>query len=171
MANEEQAGIHKHVLKPTRKFIDDFRQFAVRGNAFDLAVGVVIGAAFGKIITSFVTDIITPPISLLMGRANFTDMFAVLSGGSFATLDEAKKAGAITVNYGVFISTLFDFVLVSFVIFLLVRALSRMRREDPPPSDMKDCPFCLTPVKKAATRCAFCTSDLAPKEQRTEVRG
>ena len=159
---DNEPAIHKHVLKPTRKFIDDFRQFAVKGNAVDLAVGVVIGAAFGKIITSLVSDIIMPPLSLLLGKVSFVNLFANLSGGQYATLEEAKAAGAITLNYGVFLNTLLDFVLVAFVIFLLVRAITRMRRESPPPSDMRDCPMCLSTVKKAARKCAYCMSELPP---------
>lgn len=167
MTEADRAKI-ENVGRSTRKFIDDFRQFAVRGNAVDLAVGVVVGAAFGKIVTSLVSDIIMPPLSLLLGKVNIVNLFVNLSGGRYATLDDAKKAGAVTLNYGVFLNTLLDFVLVSFVIFLIVRALARMRREaPPPPPDTKDCPYCLSAVKKAATRCAFCASELpsaaAPK--------
>jgi len=151
------------VLKPTRKFFDDFRHFAVKGNALDLAIGVVVGAAFGKIITSFVTDVITPPISVLLGKENLVNNFVSLSGGSYGTLEEAKAAGAVTLNYGVFLGTVFDFVFISLIIFLIVKAVARMKHTTPPPPDMRDCPFCLSAVKKSASRCAFCTSDLQPQ--------
>ncbi|HTM69121.1 MAG TPA: large conductance mechanosensitive channel protein MscL [Candidatus Binatia bacterium] len=160
MPATDDKGFHKKVFRPTRKFFDDFKQFAVRGNAVDLAVGVVIGAAFGKIITSLVSDIITPPISLLLGRVNFASLYINLSGVPYATLADAKEAGAVTINYGAFLSSILDFVLIALIIFLVVKLLSRMRRETPPPADMRDCPFCLSPVKKKATRCAFCTSEL-----------
>ncbi|HSD12870.1 MAG TPA: large conductance mechanosensitive channel protein MscL [Patescibacteria group bacterium] len=153
-------SVKKHVVRPTKKFFDEFKQFAVKGNAIDLAVGVVVGAAFGKIITSLVSDIITPPLSLLVGKVNFASLFINLSGTHYATLDDARKAGAATINYGAFLNNILDFVLISFVIFLLVKSLNRMRRETPPPPDSKECPRCLSSVKKAATRCAFCTSDL-----------
>ncbi len=157
---EPDISVRKHVVRPTKKLLDEFRQFAVKGNAIDLAVGVVVGAAFGKIITSLVSDIITPPLSLLVGKVNFASLFINLSGTHYATLDDARKAGAATINYGVFLNDILDFVLVSFVIFLLVKSLNRMRRETPPPPDTKECPRCFSSVKKAATRCAFCTSDL-----------
>lgn len=153
-------SVTKKVVRPTKKLLDEFKQFAVKGNAIDLAVGVVVGAAFGKIITSLVSDIITPPLSLLVGKVNFASLFINLSGTHYATLDDARKAGAATINYGAFLNNILDFLLVSFVIFLLVKTLNRLRREAPPSPDMKECPRCLSVVKISATRCAFCTSDL-----------
>ncbi len=157
----EKDLLDKDVVKPTKKLLDEFKQFAIRGNAVDLAVGVVIGASFGKIISSLVSDVITPPLSLLLGKVNFANLFIDLSGAGYVTLDEAKKAGAATVNYGMFLNAVLDFVLVVFVIFLVVKTVNRLRRETPPPSDMKDCPHCLTAVKKRAVRCPACTSQLA----------
>ncbi|MEY4744359.1 MAG: large-conductance mechanosensitive channel protein [Candidatus Parcubacteria bacterium] len=159
-AASNDLGVRKNVVRPTKKLLDEFKQFAVRGNAIDLAVGVVIGAAFGKVITSLVGDVITPPLSLLVGKVNFASLFINLSGTHYATLDDARKAGAATINYGAFLNNVLDFVLVSFVIFLLVKSLNRLRRETPPLPDTKECPRCFSSVKKAATRCAFCTSDL-----------
>lgn len=155
-----ELGVRKIIVRP-KKLLDEFKQFAVKGNAIDLAVGVVIGASFGKVITSLVGDVITPPLSLLIGKVNFANLFINLSGVHYATLDDARKAGAATINYGAFLSNVLDFVLVAFVIFLLVKTLIRLRREPPPPPpDTKECPRCFSAVKKAATRCAFCTSDL-----------
>src|SRR4029079_6980408 len=134
MNEDKEPGLHHKMMKHTGKFFDDFRQFAVRGNAVDLAVGVVIGAAFGKIITSLVSDIITPPISLLLGHVNFANLFINISGVPYATLEEAKTAGAATINYGAFLSAILDFVLIALIIFMVVKTLSRMRRETPPPA-------------------------------------
>jgi large conductance mechanosensitive channel len=113
--------------------LKEFKEFAMRGSVVDLAVGVIIGAAFGKIVTSLVGDILMPPLGLLLGRADFANLFINLSGGAYATLDEAKKAGAATINYGLFINTVVGFILVAFAIFLVVRAINRMRREEPAP--------------------------------------
>jgi large conductance mechanosensitive channel len=156
------ATINKAVIKPTAKFMEEFKIFAIKGNVLDLAIAVVIGAAGGRVVTSLVNDLITPPISMLMGKVNFANLFVTLSSGNYATLEEAKKAGAVTFNYGAFLNTALDFVVVTFVVFLAVRAINRLRRETPPAADQKECGKCLSMVKKAATRCAFCTSELAP---------
>jgi len=141
----------------------DFREFIQRGSVIDLAVGVVIGGAFGKIVTSFVNDILMPPIGLLLGRVDFADLFISLSGQPYATLEEAQAAGAATVNYGLFINTVIDFLIVSLMIFLMVRQINRMRRQqEVPPEEptTKECPHCLSAIPLKATRCPFCTSDL-----------
>ena len=136
----------------------EFREFAMRGNVVDLAVGVVIGAAFGKIVTSLVGDIVMPPLGLVLARVDFNNLFINLSGTPYASLAEAKAAGAPTVNYGAFITNIIDFVIVAFTIFLVVRGINRLRRE-PTPST-RSCPYCVTTIPLAATRCPACTSEL-----------
>jgi len=145
----------------------EFKEFILRGNVIDLAIGIVIGAAFGTIVKSLVEDIIMPPIGLLLGGVDFANMFAVLKGGSpagpYAALADAKAAGAVTMNFGVFINTLISFLIIAFVIFLLVRTINRMRKkaEEPAPApNTKDCPYCLSSIPIKATRCAHCTSEL-----------
>ena len=142
--------------------LKEFREFALRGNVLDMAIGIIIGAAFGKIITSFVNDILMPPIGLLLGSVDFSNLFINLSGQPYATLVEAQAAGAATINYGLFINTVLDFVIVAFVVFLFVRQVNRMRREEeaPPPEPTKACPYCLSAVPLKATRCPHCTSEL-----------
>lgn len=149
------------MLKQTSKFIDDFKNFAVKGNAIDLAVGVIIGASFGKVVTSIVSDIVMPPLSLLTGKVNFGNLYVTLSGEKFATLAEAKAAGTISLNYGMFIQTVIEFLLVALSVFVIISLLSKLKQKKvAPPPDSRDCPKCLSQVKKAATKCAFCTSDL-----------
>lgn len=139
----------------------EFKEFAMKGNVLDMAVGIIIGAAFGKIISSFVSDILMPPLGLLLGKVNFTNLFFTLSGASFQTLDEAKKAGAVTMNYGIFINTCIDFLLVAFAVFLLVKQVNRMRKPAPAPAaTTKDCPFCASAIPLKATRCPLCTSEI-----------
>lgn len=135
----------------------EFKEFVMRGNVMDLAIGIVIGVAFGKIITSFVTDILMPPVGLLLGGADFSNYFISLSGTRYATLAEAKAAGAATINYGVFFNTLLDFAIVAFAIFLLTRQINRTRREAPA---TRACPYCFSLVPLKATRCPHCTSQL-----------
>jgi large conductance mechanosensitive channel len=141
----------------------EFKEFALRGNVLDMAVGIILGVAFGKIVSSFVTDILMPPLGLLLGQVDFTNLFVNLGDQAYATLAEAKEAGAATLNYGLFINTVVDFLLVALAIFLLVRQVNRLLRKEspPPPPNTKDCPFCLSKVAIKATRCAFCTSELA----------
>lgn len=139
----------------------EFKEFAMRGNVIDMAVGIIIGAAFGKIISSFVNDILMPPIGLLLGGVDFSDFFINLSGGQYATLAEAQAAGAVTINYGLFINTVLDFLIVAFVIFLFVRQINRLKKEAPPPEpNTKECPYCFSTIPLKATRCPHCTSEL-----------
>lgn len=139
----------------------EFREFAMRGNVVDLAVGLVVGAAFGKIVTSFVSDILMPPLGLALGQVDFSNLFINLSGGSYRSLAEAKAAGAATINYGAFINTIIDFVIVAFAIFLLVRGVNRLRREPAPPTPTtRSCPYCITTIPLQATRCPACTSPI-----------
>jgi large conductance mechanosensitive channel len=143
--------------------LKEFREFAVRGNMVDMAVGIIIGGAFGKIVSSFVSDLLMPPIGLLLGRVDFASLFLDLSGGGHASLAQAKEAGAATINYGVFLNTLLDFVIVAFAVFLLVKQINRLRREQPAEAAApatRECPFCLSVVPLAARRCAHCTSAL-----------
>jgi large conductance mechanosensitive channel len=142
----------------------EFREFVARGNVMDLAVGVVIGAAFGKIVTSFVNDILMPPLGLLLGRVDFSNIFINLSGTHYNSLAEAKAAGAATLNIGVFINNVLDFLIVAFAIFLLVRQINRLKRTKEAAPTTKECPYCLSTIPLKATRCASCTSQLA--EQR-----
>ena len=146
--------------------LKEFKEFALRGSVVDLAIGVVIGAAFGKIVTSFVDDILMPPLTFLTGGRVFSDLFVTMGGGSFATLEEAKAAGAATVNYGLFINNLIDFAIIAFAIFVVVRQVNRMSRkpaQQETPS-LRDCPECLSAVPIAASRCRFC-STLIPRAE------
>jgi large conductance mechanosensitive channel len=143
--------------------LKEFKEFAMRGNVVDMAVGIIIGAAFGKIVSSFVNDILMPPIGRLLGKVDFSNLFIDLSGNNFHTLEEARKAGAATINYGLFFNTVLDFVIVAFAIFLLIRQINRLKREPeaaPAAPDSKECPFCLSSVPLKAVRCPHCTSEL-----------
>ena len=145
--------------------VSEFREFISRGNVVDLAVGVVIGAAFGKIITSLVDDIIMPPIGMALGGMDFANLYWNLSGGEYESLAAAKEAGAATINYGAFLNNVIQFLIIAFVIFLFVRAYNRMRRAeetgDPTPPTEKPCPHCMMAVPIGARRCGHCTSELA----------
>jgi len=141
----------------------EFKEFVMRGNVLDMAVGIIIGAAFGKIVTSFVNDILMPPVGMLLGRVDFANLFINLSGQPYASLKEAQGAGAATINYGVFLNTVLDFIIVAFVIFLLVRQVNRMKRQrEAPPAEptTRECPYCLSTIPLKATRCPHCTSEL-----------
>jgi large conductance mechanosensitive channel len=143
--------------------LKEFKEFAMKGNVLDMAVGIIIGAAFGKIVTSFVQDILMPPIGKITGGVDFSNYFIPLSAGSYPTLAAAKAAGAATVNYGIFVNTVLDFLIVAFAIFLLVKQVNRMRKaEAPPPAApaTKECPMCLSSIPIKAQRCAYCTSQL-----------
>lgn len=137
----------------------EFKEFVMRGNVVDLAIGVVIGVAFGKIVTSFVEDILMPPIGLALGNVDFSNLFINLSGKDYPTIAAAKAAGAATLNYGIFINNIINFLIIAFVIFLLIRQINRMQRPAAAPAT-KDCPHCLSTVPAKATKCAHCTSEL-----------
>ncbi len=141
--------------------IKEFKQFIMRGNVLDLAVGIIIGGAFGKIVSSLVDDIIMPPIGLLLGKVDFTNLFLSLDGKMYASLTAAKDAGAPTWNYGLFINTLINFLIVAFAIFLLIKQVNRFQKPEPEKApDTKDCPYCHTAIPINATRCPHCTSQL-----------
>jgi large conductance mechanosensitive channel len=152
--------------KEVSGFLREFREFAVRGNVVDMAVGIIIGAAFTTIVTSFVNDILMPPVSLLLGGENaFQEMFIVLRSGTtpgpYPTPEAAKEAGAVTLNLGAFLKAVVTFTIVAFATFMLVRTVNRLRREPPPPPSTQKCPFCVTDIPIGATRCPHCTSELA----------
>jgi large conductance mechanosensitive channel len=139
--------------------LKEFRDFAMRGNVIDLAVGVIIGGAFGKIITSFVSDVLMPPFGLLLGRVDFSNLFLSLNGQSYKTIADAQAAGAPTLNYGLFLNATIDFLIVAFVIFLFIRTMNHLQKPAAAPAT-KDCPYCFTAIPIKATRCPQCTSQL-----------
>lgn len=142
--------------------LKEFKEFAMRGNVMDMAIGIIIGAAFGKIVTSFVNDVLMPPLGLLMGNSDFSNKFMTLKGETLATLDAAKEAGSVTLNYGLFVNTIIDFVIIAFAIFIIVRQLNKMKKKPAPaPPNTKDCPFCLSAIPIKASRCGHCTSEVA----------
>jgi len=148
--------------------LKEFKEFAMRGNVIDMAVGIIIGAAFGTIVTSLVADVLMPPIGLLLGSIDFANLFIVLkegakAAGPYASLAAAKSAGAVTINYGFFINTVISFVIIAFAVFLLVRSINRLKRqEEAPPAvtTTKECSHCFSTIPIKATRCPHCTSDL-----------
>jgi large conductance mechanosensitive channel len=141
--------------------LKEFKEFAMRGSVIDLAVGVIIGGAFGKIITSFVNDVLMPPFGLLLGRVDFSNLFLSLNGQAYKTIADAQAAGAPTLNYGLFLNATIDFLIVAFIIFLFIRTLNRMQKPAPAPSPTtKDCPYCFSAIPIKATRCPQCTSQL-----------
>jgi large conductance mechanosensitive channel len=145
----------------------EFREFAVKGSVVELAIGIIIGAAFSTIVNSLVNDIIMPPVGYIFGDVDFSDLFIVLGDGDYASLEQAEAAGAATINYGVFITNVIDFLIVAWVIFLVVRLINRLRREEeaaPPPPTKKDCPYCHTNIPLKASRCPNCTSELEVAE-------
>jgi large conductance mechanosensitive channel len=142
--------------------LEEFKKFAMRGNVVDMAVGIVIGAAFGKIVTSFVNDVLMPPLGKLMGGVDFSNLFINLGSDSYSSLAAAQEAGAATLNYGVFINTVLDFLIVAFAIFMVVKAMNKLKTAEPPKApDTRPCPQCLSEIPIAARRCKFCTSQLA----------
>lgn len=145
----------------------EFKEFAVKGDAIDLAVGVIVGAAFGAIVKSLVDDIIMPVLSLITGRVDFTNLYLLIKEGSkapapYVSLAAAKAAGATTLNYGTFINAIITFVLIAFAVFLMVRAINRLRRKTPPEVTTRPCPYCCVEIPKAALRCPSCTSEVQP---------
>lgn len=148
--------------------LNEFKKFAMRGNVVDMAVGIIIGAAFGAIVKSLVADVIMPPIGLLLGDVDFTNLYVVLKDGietaaPYASLADAQKAGAVTLNYGVFINAVISFVIVAFAVFMLIKTINRLKaEEEAPPAEptTKDCPHCCSAIPVKATRCPQCTSEL-----------
>ncbi len=141
--------------------LKEFKEFAMRGNVLDMAIGIIIGAAFGKIVTTLVSDVVMPPIGLILGKVDFSNLFINLSDKPYHTIAEAKAAGAATINYGLFINSVLDFIIVAFVVFLMVRQVNRMRRPEPAAAPVtKECPYCLSAIPLKASRCPQCTSDL-----------
>ncbi|UCG21755.1 MAG: large conductance mechanosensitive channel protein MscL [Deltaproteobacteria bacterium] len=148
--------------------LKEFKEFAMRGNVVDMAVGIIIGAAFGTIVKSLVADIIMPPIGLLLGNVDFSNLFVVLKQGTIAgpytALVDAQKAGAVTINYGMFANTVISFIIVAFSVFLLIRGINKLKREEETPPEeptTKECPHCLSTIPIKATRCGHCTSELS----------
>lgn len=141
--------------------LKEFKEFAMKGNVLDLAVGFILGAAFGKIVTSLVSDLIMPPIGLILGKVDFANLFLNLSGKSYSSLAEAKAAGAPTLNYGIFLNSVVDFVIVAFAVFLLVRMVNRWNKPAPAATpSTKECPYCASTIPLKATRCPNCTSEI-----------
>jgi large conductance mechanosensitive channel len=143
------------------RMLGEFKDFAMRGSMLDMAVGIIVGAAFGRVVNSFVSDVLMPPIGMLTGHSDFSNKFINLSGHAYATLADAKAAGAATINYGLFINAVSDFVIVAFVVFMLIRQVNRLKNEQKATVvAMRDCPFCLTAIAIKASRCPHCTSTL-----------
>ncbi|HEY46865.1 MAG: mechanosensitive ion channel protein MscL [Anaerolineae bacterium SM23_ 63] len=147
--------------------LKEFREFAMRGNVVDMAIGIIIGAAFGSIINSLVSDVIMPPIGLILGKVDFSNLYLTLQegviAGPYGSLVDAQEAGAVTLNYGVFINTIVSFVIVAFAVFLLIRSINRLEREEEAPSEepnTKECPYCVSVISINASRCPHCTSQL-----------
>ena len=141
--------------------LKEFKEFAMRGNVLDMAIGIIIGGAFGKIISSLVGDILMPPIGRLMGNLDFSNLFFALNGQAYESLKAAKDAGAPTINYGLFLNTVIDFIIIAFAIFMLVKQINRLKKEAPAAAPTtKECPYCLTQIALKATRCASCTSEV-----------
>jgi large conductance mechanosensitive channel len=139
----------------------EFKEFALKGSLLDLAVGFILGGAFSKLVTSMVADIMMPPIGMLLGKLDFSNLFLSLSGASYASLAAAKAAGAATLNYGLFVNQVIDFTIVAFVLFLIIRQVNKLKRQtEPVAPNTKECPFCYSTVAVKATRCAHCTSEL-----------
>ncbi len=149
--------------------VKEFKEFAVKGNVVDMAVGIIIGGAFGTIVKSLVADVIMPPIGLMLGNVDFSQLFLVLNNGSgpgpYATLAEAQAAGAVTINYGIFVNSVISFVIVAFAVFMLIKSINKLKREEEAPAaepTTRDCPHCFSTISLKATRCPQCTSEINP---------
>lgn len=142
---------------------EDFKKFAMRGNVMDMAVGVIIGGAFGKIVTSVVNDVVMPPIGMILGKVDFSNLFISLNGQEYPTLDAAKKAGAPVLAYGSFINSVLDFLILAFIIFVMVRQINKLTPEPAPKPEPRLCPYCKSEIADDATRCPHCTSQLEEK--------
>ena len=141
--------------------LKEFKDFAMKGNVLDMAIGIIIGGAFGKIVSSLVSDVLMPPLGLLMGKVDFSSLFINLSGTPQPSLTAAKAAGTPTINYGVFLQTTFDFIIIAFVIFVLVKQVNRLKKPEPTAATTtKDCPQCLSTIPMKSTKCAHCTSNV-----------
>lgn len=141
-------------------FSSEFKEFAMKGNVMDMAVGVIIGGAFGKIVTSAVNDVIMPPVGMAMGKVDFKDLFISLNGNSYASLEAAKQAGAPVLAYGSFFNSILDFLILALIIFIFIKQLNRFKKEAPPEPEKRKCPFCKSEIDDEATRCPHCTSML-----------
>jgi len=147
------------------KIIQEFKEFAIKGNAIDMAIGIIIGAAFGTVVKSLVDDIISPPLGKLLGGIDFSNMFINLSSGSYESLAAAKTAGAATINYGLFINNFISFLIVAWVLFMIVKFMNKLKRAEVPPApDTKLCPFCQSTIHRLATRCPQCTAEIGKSE-------
>lgn len=160
-----------HMMNPTPLVthkrggvLSEFREFALKGSVLDMAIGIILGVAFGKIITSFVEDMMLPLIGLIFGKVDFTNLFISLTGAHFPTLNAARVSGAPTLNYGLFLNAIFNFLIVAVGVFLLIRQVNRIRRQDSSAVAMKECPHCFSAIRDKATRCPHCTSELAPAQ-------
>ena len=152
----------KKVMDGSKKALTNFKDFALKGNVIDMAVGVIIGAAFGKIVTSIVNDVLMPIISMITGKIDFTNLFVALDGNTYATLEQAKAAGVATLNYGLLITTIIDFIIVALSIYIVINNLQKIgkKKEETPVKNTKQCPYCKTDIHKDAVKCPNCTSDI-----------
>lgn len=141
-------------------FLKDFKDFAMRGNVLDLAVGVIIGGAFGKVVSSLVSDILMPPLGMLLGGVDFSNKFINLTGTPAGTLAEAKAAGVPVISYGAFINTLIYFIIQAFAIYLIIHCANKFKKPEPTPAPKRKCPYCMSEIDEGATRCPYCTSEL-----------
>jgi large conductance mechanosensitive channel len=163
LRNAEHAAEEALKRATGNPIVREFREFAIRGNVIDLAIGVMIGGGFNKLVTSLVNDVIMPPIGLLIGKVDFSNLYVNLSSEEYASFAAAKSAGAPTINYGLFLNSVLDFFILAVVVFLIVRQINRMRRQHDAPPSTKSCPFCFSKIHVDATRCPQCTSDLQEK--------